>query len=54
MQKLLLMVDKLSTRVGQAFSWLILARACLVSWEVLARYILVHPHTWSFAALPMV
>ncbi len=53
MQKLLLMVDKLSTRVGQAFSWLILALTLFVSWEVFSRYILDHPHAWAFDAMTM-
>ena len=48
MQKLLLSVDKFSTFVGQAFSWLIVALTLLISWEVFSRYVLDHPHAWAF------
>jgi TRAP-type mannitol/chloroaromatic compound transport system permease small subunit len=48
MQKLLLFVDKVSTWVGQAFSWLIVALTALISWEVFSRYALDHPHAWEF------
>jgi TRAP-type mannitol/chloroaromatic compound transport system permease small subunit len=48
MQKLLLTVDKISTFVGQAFSWLIVALTLMISWEVFSRYALDHPHSWAF------
>ena len=48
MQKLLLTIDKISTFVGQAFSWLIVALTLLISWEVFSRYVLDHPHSWAF------
>src|ERR1700693_2899749 len=48
MQKLLLFVDKVSTWVGQAFSWLIVSLTVLISWEVFSRYALDHPHAWAF------
>src|SRR6266852_2678111 len=48
MQKLLLFVDKISTWVGHAFSWLIVALTLLISWEVFSRYALDHPHAWAF------
>jgi len=51
MQKLLLFVDKLSTWVGQAFSWLILVLTLFVSWEVFSRYALDAPHAWAFDAM---
>lgn len=51
MQKLLLFVDKLSTWVGQAFSWLILVLTLFVSWEVFSRYALGKPHAWAFDAM---
>jgi len=51
MQKLLLFVDKLSTWVGQAFSWLILVLTLFVSWEVFSRYALDKPHAWAFDAM---
>ena len=48
MQKLLLTVDKLSTFVGQAFSWLIVTLTLMISWEVFSRYVLDAPHSWAF------
>ena len=51
MQKLFLMVDKLSTFVGQAFSWLIVTLTFMISWEVFSRYVLDHPHAWAFDAM---
>jgi TRAP-type mannitol/chloroaromatic compound transport system permease small subunit len=51
MQKLLLFVDKVSTWVGQAFSWLIVGLTVLISWEVFSRYALDHPHAWAFDAM---
>ena len=48
MQQLLLLVDKISTFVGQAFSWLIVALTLLISWEVFSRYVLDNPHAWAF------
>lgn len=53
MQKLLLSIDRLSTRVGQAFSWLILALTLLIAWEVFCRYVLGRPHAWAFDAMIM-
>ncbi len=51
MQKLLLFVDKVSTFVGQAFSWFIVSLTLLISWEVFSRYALDHPHAWAFDAM---
>ena len=48
MQKLLLTIDKISTVVGQAFSWLIVALTLLITWEVFSRYALDEPHAWAF------
>jgi len=48
MQRLLLFVDKLSTWVGHAFSWLIVALTLQVAWEVFSRYALGNPHAWAF------
>jgi len=53
MQKLLLFVDKVSTWVGQAFSWLIVGLTLLISWEVFSRYALGHPHAWAFDVMIM-
>jgi TRAP-type mannitol/chloroaromatic compound transport system permease small subunit len=46
-------IDKVSTRVGQTFSWLIVALTLLVSWEVFSRYALNNPHAWAFDAMIM-
>ena len=48
MQNLLLAIDKISTFVGQAFSWLIVALTFMISWEVFSRYALDNPHSWAF------
>jgi TRAP-type mannitol/chloroaromatic compound transport system permease small subunit len=53
MQKLLLFVDKLSTWVGQAFSFCIVLLTLHVSWEVFARYALEAPRAWAFDAMIM-
>ena len=53
MQKLLLFVDKISTWVGQAFSWFIVGLTVLISWEVFSRYALDHPHAWAFDVMIM-
>jgi TRAP-type mannitol/chloroaromatic compound transport system permease small subunit len=46
MQKILLGVDKISTWVGQFFSWLIVGLTALICWEVFSRYVLNIPHGW--------
>ena len=53
MQKLLLFVDKVSTFVGHAFSWLIIALTLHVSWEVFSRYVLDNPRAWAFDVMIM-
>ena len=53
MQKLLLTIDKISTFVGQSFSWLIVSLTFMISWEVFSRYALDHPHSWAFDAMIM-
>jgi TRAP-type mannitol/chloroaromatic compound transport system permease small subunit len=53
MQNVLLFVDKVSTWVGQALSWLILSLTLLISWEVFSRYVLNHPHPWAFDVMIM-
>ena len=53
MQRFLLNVDKLSTWVGHAFSWLIVVLTLQVSWEVFARYVLSDPHAWAFDVMIM-
>ncbi|HEX5698147.1 MAG TPA: TRAP transporter small permease subunit [Rhodoferax sp.] len=53
MQKLLLAVDKLSTLIGKAFSWLIVLLTLLITWEVFSRYALDNPHPWAFDVMSM-
>jgi TRAP-type mannitol/chloroaromatic compound transport system permease small subunit len=53
MQKLLLCVDRISTWVGQAFSWFIVALTVHVSWEVYSRYVLDNPRAWAFDVMIM-
>ena len=53
MQKLPLSIDKLSTFVGQAFSWLIVSLTLLISWEVYSRYVMSNPHAWAFDVMIM-
>ena len=53
MQKALLFIDRVSTFVGQAFSWLIVVLTLFVSWEVFSRYALDAPHAWAFDAMAM-
>ncbi len=53
MQKLFLVVDKVSTKVGHAFSWLILLLTLMITWEVFSRYVLDHPHPWAFDVMIM-
>jgi TRAP-type mannitol/chloroaromatic compound transport system permease small subunit len=53
MQTLLLTVDKISTLIGQFFSWLILFLTLMISWEVFSRYVLDSPHPWAFDVMSM-
>ena len=53
MQKLLLAIDKVSTVVGQTFSWFIMALTLMISWEVFSRYALDNPHPWAFDVMIM-
>lgn len=53
MQKLLLAIDKISTWIGQFFSWLIVALTLMISWEVFSRYALDNPHPWAFDVMSM-
>lgn len=50
MQRLLLLVDRLSTWLGQLFAWLIVALTLMISWEVFSRYVLNSPHDWALDA----
>ena len=53
MQKLLLLIDRISTWVGQLFSWLIVALTLLVSWEVVSRRFFDNPHAFTFDVMIM-
>jgi TRAP-type mannitol/chloroaromatic compound transport system permease small subunit len=53
MQKTLLFVDRVSTWIGHAFSWFIVALTLQVSWEVFSRYVLDAPHAWAFDVMIM-
>jgi TRAP-type mannitol/chloroaromatic compound transport system permease small subunit len=53
MQNVLLFVDKVSTWVGQAFSWLIVVLTLFISWEVFSRYALDTPHAYAFDGMIM-
>ena len=53
MQKLLLSIDRLSTWVGQAFSWVIVLLTLHISWEVFSRYVLNNPRAWAFDVMIM-
>lgn len=53
MQKLLLFIDRLSTWIGHAFSWLIVALSVFITWEVFSRYALDAPHAWALDAMAM-
>lgn len=50
MKKFLLLIDRASTWLGQAFAWLIVLLTLMISWEVYSRYVLNTPHDWSLDA----
>ena len=50
MQKILLRIDRFSTWVGQAFSWLIVALTFLMTYEIFSRRFFDAPHAWVFDA----
>ncbi|MBN8475019.1 MAG: TRAP transporter small permease subunit [Sulfuritalea sp.] len=53
MQKLLLTIDRISTFVGHAFSWLIVSLTFMITWEVVSRYAFDNPHPWAFDVMSM-
>ncbi|WP_228895483.1 TRAP transporter small permease subunit [Pseudoduganella aquatica] len=53
MQNFLFFIDRVSSWIGQAFSWLIVALTFLISWEVFARYALNRPNPWAFDLMIM-
>ena len=52
-QKVLLTIDRISTFVGQAFSWLIVSLTFMITWEVISRYAFDNPHPWAFDVMSM-
>jgi TRAP-type mannitol/chloroaromatic compound transport system permease small subunit len=50
MQRLLLLVDQLSTLLGQLFAWCVMALTLLITWEVFSRYAFNKPHAWALDA----
>ena len=48
MQKILLLVDKISTRAGQFSAISVVLLTALICWEVFNRYVLSNPHDWVF------
>jgi TRAP-type mannitol/chloroaromatic compound transport system permease small subunit len=50
MQSLLLLVDRVSTWLGQLFAWLIVSLTLMITWEVFSRYALNNPHDWALDA----
>ena len=46
-------MDRISTWVGQLFSWLIVVLTLLVSWEVISRRFFDNPHAFVFDAMIM-
>jgi TRAP-type mannitol/chloroaromatic compound transport system permease small subunit len=48
MQKILLLVDKISTRAGQFSAISVVLLTALICWEVFSRYVLSNPHDWVF------
>ncbi|HEV2612976.1 MAG TPA: TRAP transporter small permease subunit [Noviherbaspirillum sp.] len=53
MNKLLFFVDRVSTWIGHAFAWLILALTLQITWEVFSRYVLNAPNQWAFDLMIM-
>ncbi len=47
MQRLLLLVDRISTWLGQFFSWTVVGLTLLITAEVFSRYVLNQPHDWA-------
>ncbi len=53
MQKILVIIDRFNTWIGQLFGWLVLALTLFVSFEVFSRYVLSNPHAWAFDMMNM-
>jgi len=48
LQPLFFRIDAISTRIGQAFSWLMVPLTLMICYEVFARYFLNQSHAWAF------
>ncbi len=48
LQRFLIMIDRFSMAVGQAFAWCILILTLGTSYEVFMRYVLNNPTSWAF------
>jgi TRAP-type mannitol/chloroaromatic compound transport system permease small subunit len=48
MQKILLLVDKISTKAGQFSAISVVLLTALICWEVFNRYVFNNPHDWVF------
>ena len=44
------LIDKMSTKIGQLFSWLIVVLTAVIVFEVFTRYAFNHPNPWVFDA----
>ena len=53
MNKLLLTIDRVNTRIGQFFGWLALVLTLFVTYEVISRYVFGNPHAWAFDVMNM-
>lgn len=54
MQKVMLVVDEISTYVGKAAAWMIILLMGMVCFDVVRRYIFNHPSAWIFDVSTMV
>ncbi len=50
MQKILLVIDRVSSWLGQAFACSVVLLTLLITWEVYSRYVLNTPHDWALNA----
>lgn len=53
MNKLLLLIDRVNTWIGQVFSWMIFGLTLLIFWEVISRYAFGSPHDWTYDVMNM-
>lgn len=53
MQKVLLTIDRVNTRIGQLFGWMVLALTLFITYEVVSRYAFSNPHAWALDVMCM-